>query len=215
MAKTVNFVRFVERDNDNITISVQGQIEKYKILKMIEFTSERKRMSIVVKRESDGKVLNFIKGADFAIVPRLEKGEVEIIKETTEVLDEQANKGLRTLMFAVKELPSDTTADSLKDKPDEDIENGLKFLGGTGLEDLLQDNVAECIRDLREASIKVWMLTGDKKETANNIAISCGLLDKTNNSTVNIDAENKESLKKQFIEAFKIFEDQDQKYQST
>lgn len=212
MAKTVNFVRFVERDNDNITISVQGQIEKYKILKMIEFTSERKRMSIVVKRESDGKVLNFIKGADFAIVPRLEKGEVERIKETTQVLDEQANKGLRTLMFAIKELPSDTTADSLKDKPDEDIENGLKFLGGTGLEDLLQDNVAECIRDLREASIKVWMLTGDKKETANNIAISCGLLDKTNNSTVNIDAENKESLKKQFIEAFKIFEDQDQKY---
>ena len=59
-----------------------GNIEKYQILKMIEFTSDRKRMSMVVKRMNDGRVFNFIKGADFAIVPRLMEGDAEANKET-------------------------------------------------------------------------------------------------------------------------------------
>lgn len=119
MAKASGHVRFVERDNDSITINVKGETEKYTILKQIEFTSSRKRMSLIVKRESDGKVYNFIKGADFAIVPRLNKGEEKKCKVTTDTLDEQANTGLRTLMFALKELPSESTAESLKNTPDE------------------------------------------------------------------------------------------------
>ena len=114
-----------------------GNIEKYKILKVIEFTSDRKRMSMVVKRMNDGRVFNFIKGADFAIVPRLKEGDAEANKETTQLLDEQANQGLRTLMFAIKELDSSTTAEQLKETPDEELESGITFLGGTGLEDLL------------------------------------------------------------------------------
>ena len=51
------------------------------------------------------------------------------------------------------------------------------MLGVTGLEDTLQDDVAQCIKDFRTARIKTWMLTGDKGETAHNIAISCGLID--------------------------------------
>jgi P-type E1-E2 ATPase len=55
------------------------------------------------------------------------------------------------------------------------IERDLKILGVTAMEDLLQDSVKECISDFRDAGIKVWMLTGDKGDTAHQIAYSCGL----------------------------------------
>lgn len=71
MCKAVGFVKFNERDSDYITISVQGKIEKYRLLRVVEFTSERKRMSVMVKNEATGRVVNFIKGADFEILPRL------------------------------------------------------------------------------------------------------------------------------------------------
>jgi P-type E1-E2 ATPase len=50
------------------------------------------------------------------------------------------------------------------------------LIGATAIEDKLQDNVKKTIENLRKANIKVWMLTGDKKETAINIGISCGLI---------------------------------------
>lgn len=61
--------------------------------------------------------------------------------------------------------------------PVENYEADLTLLGITGLEDLLQDDVKKCICEFREAKIKVWMLTGDKGETAETIGISCGLID--------------------------------------
>ena len=65
----------------------------------------------------------------------------------------------------------------IKDLDTAIFEDGLSLLGATALEDLLQDDVFECINEFRAAKIKVWMLTGDKGETAHNIAISCGLID--------------------------------------
>jgi P-type E1-E2 ATPase len=50
------------------------------------------------------------------------------------------------------------------------------LLGATAVEDRLQDNVPETINDLQNAGIKIWMLTGDKLETAENIGYSCKLL---------------------------------------
>ena len=58
------------------------------------------------------------------------------------------------------------------------FERGLVLLGGTAVEDRLQDNVPETIHDLQEAGIKIWMLTGDKLETAENIGYSCKLITK-------------------------------------
>jgi magnesium-transporting ATPase (P-type) len=92
-------------------------------------------------------------------------------------MDEFATQGLRVLMFGQKMLPTGTTKDSLKDEPLENFEGEIDLLGVTGLEDLLQDNVAQCIKQFRDANIKVWMLTGDKGETAENIGASCGLID--------------------------------------
>lgn len=91
-------------------------------------------------------------------------------------MDDFANTGLRTLLFA----KSDLTGRDLNNIHDCDpsfIENQLTLLGTTGLEDLLADDVEECIQDFKEADIKVWMLTGDKGETAKNVGISCGIID--------------------------------------
>ena len=62
----------MERDSNSIKIRVdQNNIEQYEILRVVEFDSNRKRMSVVVKRFSDGKIINFVKGADIAIISRL------------------------------------------------------------------------------------------------------------------------------------------------
>lgn len=51
------------------------------------------------------------------------------------------------------------------------------FSGATGIEDRLQDGVPETITALRKAGLQIWVLTGDKQETAINIAYACKLLD--------------------------------------
>jgi phospholipid-translocating ATPase len=90
---------------------------------------------------------------------------------------------LRTLAFAKKEIDEGVVA-KLKaaDWSDEataaEIEKDLELLGITGVEDLLAEDVDSCIKDFREAGIHVWMLTGDKCETAKEIAISCNLIDR-------------------------------------
>lgn len=59
----------------------------------------------------------------------------------------------------------------------EEIEKDLTLVGATAIEDKLQDDVDTTIQSLRTAGIKVWVLTGDKIETAVNVGFSCGLLD--------------------------------------
>ena len=78
------------------------------------------------------------------------------------------------------------------------FEEGIDFLGITALEDLLQDGVLDCIEDFKNAAIKVWMLTGDKKETASKIGISSGMItNKQDSSAFNIDAIEFLQLKEQ------------------
>ena len=84
-----------------------------------------------------------------------------------------AAKGYRTLVFGVKELARNIDFDSLTSDL---VEHSLRLVAVTGVEDLLQENVKDCITDFRNAGMKVWMLTGDKGLTAKEIAYSCGLL---------------------------------------
>lgn len=86
-----------------------------------------------------------------------------------------ASKGLRTLLYGMKTIPWDGTRDPVEVDVKE-IECNLTLLAATGVEDLLQENVKECIEDFRDAGISVWMLTGDKGLTALEIGVSCGLI---------------------------------------
>mmetsp|Transcript_24250 Transcript_24250/g.37390 ORF Transcript_24250/g.37390 Transcript_24250/m.37390 type:complete len:95 (+) Transcript_24250:1738-2022(+) len=89
-------------------------------------------------------------------------------------MDSFAAKGLRTLMFASKKLEENVDVAAI---PEEDLENDLNLLGVTGLEDILQDKVKNCIQDFKDARIKVWMISGDKQETAHQVSIHCGIID--------------------------------------
>ena len=77
----------------------------------------------------------------------------------------------------MKEIDWDGSRDPLEIEVGE-IECDLTLLAATAVEDLLQDNVKECIEDFRAAGIGVWMLTGDKGLTAKEIGVSCGLIPK-------------------------------------
>ena len=105
------------------------------------------------------------------------------IMDVEKSVEKMAMKGLRTLCYGVKEIEWDGTRDPL-DVPVEEIECDLTLLATTGVEDLLQENVKECIEDFRAAGISVWMLTGDKGLTAKEIGVSCGLIPPEGDSSV-------------------------------
>ncbi|KAL3501616.1 hypothetical protein ACH5RR_036065 [Cinchona calisaya] len=164
----------------------------YKLLNVLEFNSTRKRMSVIV-RDEEGKLLLLCKGADSVIFGRLAKNGREFEDETREHVNEYADAGLRTLILAYRELGEEeykvfnerfleaknsVSADreALIDEVTETIEQDLVLLGATAVEDKLQPGVPECIDKLAQAGIKIWVLTGDKMETAINIGYACSLL---------------------------------------
>lgn len=190
-ARDMGFV-VLSNSNDGINLNVMGTDRHYQILNTIEFNSTRKRMSSIV-RMPDGKIMLFCKGADSVIYARLKKGEQrELRQETADHLELFAREGLRTLCIAQKEIPEsqyrswkkehDAAAAAIEDREEklesvaELIEQDLYLIGGTAIEDRLQDGVPDTIGLLGEAGIKLWVLTGDKVETAINIGFSCNLL---------------------------------------
>jgi len=178
------------REGNITTINIHGRDEKFEILNVLEFNSYRKRMSVIVRTES-GQIKLYCKGADSVIFERSIKDEA-LEKTTEKHLSDFACNGLRTLCMSVKvvdqqdyifwskkyqEASVSLTKKSEKvDRACELIENDLHLIGATGIEDRLQDNVPETIESLREAGIKVWVLTGDKQETAISIATSSAVI---------------------------------------
>jgi len=186
---------FTERDEDNNMVihnKFTNKSAKYRLLNVIEFTSARKRMSIIVKGP-DGKIIIMTKGADSHIIPRLAGGQDELIKTTERYLQTYAEDGLRTLILAQKEVDpgyydnwsrqyneaqvSMVDRQAKMDEVSEKIELDFTLIGSTAIEDKLQEEVGEVIQHIKEANVKVWVLTGDKIETAINIGYSCRLLD--------------------------------------
>lgn len=248
----------VERSTQSLTLEIShglgqgGRRETYEVLDVIEFSSKRKRMSIVVRRP-DGRLWVICKGADTIVLPRLRKAQVdarrqslkqhqrgstnlsfprrslesptspvsvhtwipgtpgffdmnfdtnpyagrsspypeshtnqeETLNRCLDHIDEYAREGLRTLVFAHRYLSNDEYRSwkreyhdaqvSLTDRQrkleevGEKIEHSFDLIGASGVEDKLQKGVPETIDRLRRARIKIWMLTGDKRETAINI----------------------------------------------
>ena len=174
----------------NKNIKEQQRFEK---LRQIEFSSDRKRESVIVKEGSMYKM--YIKGADSIIEERLDESTPkEILERSRYFVNLFSAQGYRTLYIAMKVFKEEEWEDfsaeleqaemdtlHKKEKLDEiyqRIENGLTLIGSTIVEDKLQENVPEVIKELRQAEIKIWMLTGDKLSTAYNIGLSCNLINK-------------------------------------
>lgn len=225
----------VERTTTSLVLQLSGgRTERFEVLDVVEFSSKRKRMSIVVRRP-DGRIWVVCKGADTMVLPLLKGGEgsmrtekrrslrahergstsmsrrswesrkgrggdadayfghggdeqQRILDQCCEHIDAYAREGLRTLVFAQRYMSEDeyrswkeryhqaqvamTNRQQRLEAVGEEIEHNLDLLGASGVEDKLQKGVPETIDRLRRANIKIWMLTGDKRETAVNIAHS-------------------------------------------
>ncbi|CAB1452996.1 unnamed protein product [Pleuronectes platessa] len=186
-------VAFSGSSGDSLEIKTFGKLEKYKLLHVLEFDADRRRMSVILQTPSGDQVL-FTKGAESAILPFSTSGEIE---KTRLHVDEFALKGLRTLVVACRHFSPEEYMDvdrrlngartALQQREERlqeafsYIEKDLQVLGATGVEDKLQDKVQETIEALRLAGIKVWVLTGDKHETAVSVSLSCGHFHRTMN----------------------------------
>ncbi|XP_024859574.2 phospholipid-transporting ATPase IB isoform X2 [Kryptolebias marmoratus] len=188
-AKGFGFV-FTARTPDSVIIDARGKEMSYELLNVLEFSSNRKRMSVVVRTPS-GKLRLYCKGADNVIFERLH--ETSQYKDMTVAhLEQFATEGLRTLCFAYVDLEEGAYQEWLKDYSRvstelkdraqkleelyEILEKNLMLLGATAIEDRLQAGVPDTIATLMRAEIKIWVLTGDKQETAINIGYSCRLV---------------------------------------
>ncbi|XP_068781065.1 phospholipid-transporting ATPase ID [Struthio camelus] len=189
-ARNFGFV-FRARTPETITVVEMGETKIYKLLAILDFNNVRKRMSVIV-RSPEGDLTLYCKGADTILYDLLHSSCESLKEETTEHLNEFAGEGLRTLVVAYKNLDEEyfedwirrqhvasTALEGREDKLSElyeEIEKDLMLLGATAIEDKLQDGVPQTIETLAKASIKIWVLTGDKQETAVNIGYSCNLL---------------------------------------
>lgn len=171
------------------TGSVESRVVtlQYEILHMFPFTSETKRMGVIVKDNNSGDILFLEKGADVKMA--------QIVCANDWLEEECANmarEGLRTLVIARKRLTLEQylrfdeeykrarlalvdRAMRMQSVVEKHLECGLELLAVTGVEDKLQDDVRPTLEKLRHAGIRIWMLTGDKVETATNVAISSRL----------------------------------------
>nr|XP_019571196.1 PREDICTED: probable phospholipid-transporting ATPase IIB isoform X2 [Rhinolophus sinicus] len=181
----------VNRDLTSMQLRTpSGQILTYSILQTFPFTSEGKRMGVIVRDESTAEITFYMKGADVAM---------STIVQYNDWLEEEcgnmAREGLRTLVVAKRTLTEEQYQDfesrhaqarlSVHDRALkvaavlESLERDMQLLCVTGVEDRLQEHVRPTLETLRNAGIKIWMLTGDKLETATCIAKSSHLVSRT------------------------------------
>jgi len=184
-------LRLTNRTLKNITLTgPDGSTLGYEILKLFPFTSESKRMGIILRDQSTGQIVFYMKGADTVM-----SSIVEYNDWLSEEVDNMAREGLRTLVISKKNLSDEMYADfeqrhsaamlSVVNRSAqvaavvESLQRDMTLLCITGVEDKLQDGVRQTLELLRNAGIRVWMLTGDKLETATCIAKSSQLVSRT------------------------------------
>lgn len=182
-------MRLVMRNDKEIQIKNSNDtIESYEILANFPFSSDTKRMGILLRNKTHGHIIFYLKGAE-NVIEKFVKDEYKgYIRENAENL---ACVGLRTLVLTQKLIPEKaylewnkryheamTSMENRKENVQNvisELECDMDFLCVTGVEDLLQDDVEQTIENLRNAGMKIWMLTGDKVETATCISISTGI----------------------------------------
>ncbi|KAI9006896.1 hypothetical protein DFJ74DRAFT_689733 [Hyaloraphidium curvatum] len=227
-ARDSGFV-FLGRKDTEITILALGKERVFTVLNVLEFTSERKRMSVIAKAD-DGKIFLFCKGADSVIFERLAPvygNGVAALRQramedlTVSHIDGFASEGLRTLCVAYRQVPAAeystwncnyvAASTLLKNRDEkmarvaEQIEVDLQLLGCTGIDDQLQDGVPQAIEKLRSAGLKIWVLTGDKLETAINIGFASNLLHQNSTLLIIKSCQSAAAARRNMVTALKSF----------
>ncbi len=193
----------IQTDGQQWNSPAQGSTcYEFTIIATLPYSQQRKRMSVLVQHPDERYTL-YCKGADDVIFARLRRNcghaEEQVRNHTQDHIEQWGSIGLRTLVFAFKPLHAATVRDwteqyveAINDSHEraaqrqgqpnridtlmQEMESDLILQGATANEDKLQDGVPECVATLMRAGVKVWMLTGDKEETAINIGHSTRLL---------------------------------------
>uniref|UniRef100_A0A8C7XK73 Phospholipid-transporting ATPase n=1 Tax=Oryzias sinensis TaxID=183150 RepID=A0A8C7XK73_9TELE len=206
------------RSPENLLVELPGIGSlPVRLLHVLPFDSNRKRMSVVVRHPLTGELVVYTKGADSVIMDLAERPKgaehaqelySHIREQTQKHLDAYAREGLRTLCIAKKVLEEEEydvwmkrqllAESSIENREElllesaQRLETNLTLLGSTGIVDRLQEEVPETIEALQRAGIKVWVLTGDKQETAINIANACKLL-RSSDQLLTANCDNKDA----------------------
>ncbi|KAM4585877.1 phospholipid-transporting ATPase VB [Fundulus diaphanus] len=213
-ARAYGFI-LLARTPNSVTVRLpSGEELVFEVLDTLTFDSNRKRMSVLVRHPVTKEYVLYTKGADYSIMELLGTPYAEnisgieknIAADTQHHLDCYAKEGLRTLCITKKVVSESTYRSWLGErkrakaamecreehimKTAVQLETNLTLLGATGIEDRLQENVPESIMALREAGMHVWVLTGDKPETAVNIGYACRLLEEED-LVINMSCTNK------------------------
>eukprot|EP00668_Euglena_longa_P029691 GGOE01037058.1.p1 GENE.GGOE01037058.1~~GGOE01037058.1.p1 ORF type:complete len:1107 (-),score=354.22 GGOE01037058.1:224-3544(-) len=191
-----------ERTSSQMKLLLDGREEIYHIAAILPFTNERKRMTMILRHAQKGHLVMYTKGADSSMLPvctldypNAPAADGQLWSAAiAEELHQMATEGLRTLVMGMKYLTEEEfnswakifeeanltmgSGNARAQKIEEAchlIEAGLILLGCSGIEDKLQDRVPETIKFFLDSGVVIWMLTGDKRETAVNIAGSAHL----------------------------------------
>mmetsp|Transcript_37661 Transcript_37661/g.107584 ORF Transcript_37661/g.107584 Transcript_37661/m.107584 type:complete len:582 (+) Transcript_37661:141-1886(+) len=198
-----------------------GERRELPALHELEFTSARKRMSMVVRLKDE--IWCITKGADNILERLLAEPLSLACKEHLKTFSQQ---GLRTLLIAAKRVDEseyeawraeykaasnaiDGSREEAMGRVAAELEQGLSFVGVTAVEDRLQEGVPEAIATLKEAGVRLWVLTGDKRETAVDIAHSCNLFTPNTTIAYAVDAEDEEEALEMLRAARKLLKKAD------
>ncbi|XP_054851931.1 phospholipid-transporting ATPase IG isoform X2 [Eublepharis macularius] len=186
-AKKYGFT-FLGQENGFMKVqNCDKEIESHELLHVLDFDCVRRRMSVIVRMNS-GQILLFCKGADSSVFSRVPESE---IMKTKVHVERNAMDGYRTLCVAFKEISESEylkVSDSVKEATMalqdreakmavvfDEIERDMHLIGSTAVEDRLQERAEETIEALHAAGMKIWVLTGDKMETAKATCYACRL----------------------------------------
>ena len=210
-AAFVNFaakcgVILIDRQPDSMIVEIKGERIKYEIVTLLPFDSDRKRMTLAVREEGKDEILVYTKGADNIIYER------SVEPKFQDEVNVFALAGLRTLVFSVRTLDSKASenwiqefnaANSSIENRDEaikqiapHIESDLVCVGVSAIEDRLQPHIKDAIKWLRAAGISLWVLTGDKLETAIEIGKTSAVILPQSDMLI-VSNENDDEIEKQ------------------
>lgn len=185
---------FSSKDFNDIYIfnHIYKTSKTFELLAEIPFDSDKKCMSVIIQEKNTDKIILFSKGADSAMLKKIEMAQDEF-EQVNDICNKFSQEGLRILVMGRKYLDPDTFYewkekynDSRKkgknlSKLYSEMECDLEFIGVTAIEDKLQEGVPETIKVLLDCNIRMWVLTGDKHDTALEIAKSCNLINESMN----------------------------------
>ena len=183
-------VKLLHRCPQEVRVKVaEFPVESFSTLYTIEFMSERKKMTVVVQDTTTDSIYVYSKGADCAILPCCTQNDLQALETVQNSVEEFSREGLRSLCFSYKQI-SQETFDSwmhqleAANSPDKltiyaQIEQEMQPLGAVGMEDGLQEGVPQTIENLSTAGITFWMLTGDKRDIAIDVARLSGIINQS------------------------------------